>query len=159
MKLPKLSRTQWLICFVAALGFAFDIYELLMLPLIVRPALLELADVRPGTPEFNLWGRLCCSSSRPYFGGIFGLLGGRLTDRLGRRSVLVWSILLYGFSAAAAGFATSPEAIAVLPLHNFCWRLGGVRGLLSPGWPNSSRNPRNARPCLAGRRLSVRLAA
>ena len=51
----KLTRTQWLICFVAALGFAFDIYELLMLPLIVRPALLELANVRPGTPEFNSW--------------------------------------------------------------------------------------------------------
>ena len=48
MALPQLTRTQWLICFVAALGFAFDIYELLMLPLIVRPALLELAEVRPG---------------------------------------------------------------------------------------------------------------
>ena len=33
----RLTRTEWLICFVAALGFAFDIYELLMLPLIVRP--------------------------------------------------------------------------------------------------------------------------
>ena len=51
----KLTPIQWTICAVAALGFAFDIYELLMLPLIVRPALLELADVRPGTPEFNHW--------------------------------------------------------------------------------------------------------
>lgn len=110
MKLPTLSRTQWLVCFVAALGFAFDIYELLMLPLIVRPALLELADVRPGTPEFNLWVGLLFFVPA-VFGGIFGLLGGRLTDRLGRRSVLVWSILLYGFSAAAAGFATSPELL------------------------------------------------
>src|SRR2546429_9080494 len=40
-------------------------------------------------------------------GGIFGLLGGYLTDLLGRRRVLVWSILLYAFSACAAGFATS----------------------------------------------------
>ena len=46
---------QWLICVVAALGFAFDIYELLMLPLIVGPALLELLGAKPGTPEFNLW--------------------------------------------------------------------------------------------------------
>ena len=40
-------------------------------------------------------------------GGIFGLLGGYLTDRLGRRRVLTWSILLYAFSAFAAGFSTS----------------------------------------------------
>lgn len=105
MKIPELTRTQWLICFVAALGFAFDIYELLMLPLIVRPALLELANVQPGSPEFNLWIGLLFFVPA-VCGGIFGLLGGWLTDRLGRRSVLVWSILLYGFSAFAAGFAT-----------------------------------------------------
>ncbi len=110
MNIPTLTRTQWLICFVAALGFAFDIYELLMLPLIVRPALLELADVKPGTPEFSQWiGMLFYVPA--VFGGIFGLLGGWLTDRLGRRAVLVWSILLYGFSAGAAGFATSPEML------------------------------------------------
>ena len=104
----KLTRTQWLICFVAALGFAFDIYELLMLPLIVRPALLELAGAAPGTPEFGNWvGKLFYLPA--VAGGIFGLLGGYLTDILGRRRVLVWSILLYAFSALAAGYATSPE--------------------------------------------------
>ena len=41
-------------------------------------------------------------------GGIFGLLGGYLTDLFGRRRVLVWSILIYAFSALAAGFSTSP---------------------------------------------------
>jgi len=110
MQLPTLTRTQWLICFVAALGFAFDIYELLMLPLIVRPALLDLAEVRPGTPEFNQWVGLLFFVPA-VFGGIFGLLGGWLTDRLGRRAVLVWSILLYAFSACAAGFSTSIEML------------------------------------------------
>lgn len=110
MSIPKLTRTQWLICFVAALGFAFDIYELLMLPLIVRPALLDLAEVRPGTPEFNQWVGLLFFVPA-VFGGIFGLLGGWLTDRLGRRRVLVWSILLYAFSACAAGFSTSIEML------------------------------------------------
>ena len=52
-----LTAKEWLICVIAAIGFAFDIYELLMLPLIVRPALLELRGVRPGTPEFNQLGR------------------------------------------------------------------------------------------------------
>jgi MFS family permease len=43
---------------------------------------------------------------------VFGLLGGYLTDLLGRRRVLVWSILLYAFSACAAGFAaTVPQLL------------------------------------------------
>ncbi|HEY2148264.1 MAG TPA: MFS transporter, partial [Pirellulales bacterium] len=40
-------------------------------------------------------------------GGLFGLLGGYLTDRLGRRRVLTWSILLYAFSSVASGFSTT----------------------------------------------------
>jgi MFS family permease len=102
----KLTPTQWLICGVAALGFAFDIYELLMLPLIVAPALRELVDVQPGTPAYNQWVGLLFWIPA-IAGGIFGLLGGYLTDRFGRRRVLVWSILIYAFSAFAAGFSTN----------------------------------------------------
>jgi MFS family permease len=106
----RLTRTQWLICFIAAIGFAFDIYELLMLPLIVGPALQELLGAAPGSPEFQTWvGRLFYIPA--FAGGIFGLLGGYLTDRLGRRRVLTWSILLYAFAAFAAGYSTSVEML------------------------------------------------
>lgn len=103
---PRLSVTQWLICIIASIGFAFDIYELLMLPLIVGPALQELLGALPGTPEFQMW------TSRLFYwpaicGGLFGLLGGYLTDRLGRRRVLTWSILVYAVGAFLAGFSTS----------------------------------------------------
>ncbi len=108
--LPRLTRTEWLICFVAALGFAFDIYELLMLPLIVRPALMELLGAAPGSPEFNRWVGLLFFVPA-LAGGAFGLLGGYFTDLFGRRRVLVWSILLYAFSAFAAGFSTSPQML------------------------------------------------
>jgi MFS family permease len=101
-----LNRTAWLICIIAAIGFAFDIYELLMLPLIVGPALQELLGAAPGSPEFQTWiGRLFYIPA--VAGGIFGLLGGYLTDRLGRRRVLTWSILVYAFAAFGAGFSTS----------------------------------------------------
>ncbi len=101
-----MNRTAWLICVIAAIGFAFDIYELLMLPLIVGPALQELIGAAPGSPEFQTWvGRLFYIPAMA--GGIFGLLGGYLTDRLGRRRVLTWSILIYAFSAFAAGFSTN----------------------------------------------------
>jgi MFS family permease len=110
---PPLTRTQWLICFIAVIGFAFDIYELLMLPLIVRPALLELLGAAPGTPEFQMWvGRLFYIPA--IAGGIFGLLGGYLTDLFGRRRVLTFSILLYAFAAFASGFVTSIYMLLLL---------------------------------------------
>lgn len=103
----RLTSTQWLVCTIAVIGFAFDIYELLMLPLIARPALMELIGAAPGTPEFAMWvGRLFFIPA--ICGGIFGLLGGWLTDRLGRRRVLTFSILLYAVGAFCAGFSTTP---------------------------------------------------
>ena len=102
----RLTPVQWLICAIAALGFAFDIYELLMLPLIVRPALAALVNAGPGTPTFSYWVGLLFWIPA-VAGGFFGLIGGYLTDRYGRRRVLVWSILLYAFSAFAAGLSTN----------------------------------------------------
>lgn len=122
---PRLTPTQWLICIIASIGFAFDIYELLMLPLIIKPAIAALseplvqemiasgtalADARaswaPGGENYKDWARILFFVPA-IAGGIFGLLGGWLTDRLGRRRVLTWSILIYAFGACAAGFSTS----------------------------------------------------
>jgi MFS family permease len=111
----RLTFTEWMILIMAAIGFAFDIYELLMLPLILRPSLLELTDGKaaPGTPLFNFWyGMLFYVPA--VAGGIFGLLGGYLTDRLGRRRVLTWSILLYAFSKFFVGFSTNLWALLFL---------------------------------------------
>jgi MFS family permease len=107
----RLTPRQWVICGVAALGFAFDLYETLVLPLIARPALAALGNFKPGSPASNLWVGLLFYLPLAS-GGIFGLLGGYLTDLLGRRRVLVWSILLYAVSACAAGFAlTLPQLL------------------------------------------------
>ncbi|TXT28644.1 MAG: major facilitator superfamily protein [Planctomycetota bacterium] len=109
----KLTTTQWLICIIASIGFAFDIYELLMLPLIVKPALATLGGnvdgvplLIPGSPEYVKWARTLFFVPA-LAGGVFGLIGGYLTDILGRRRVLTFSILLYAGSACAAGFSTS----------------------------------------------------
>ena len=102
----RLTPLQWLIAIIAAIGFAFDSYVLLVLPLIVRPALIELLHVPPNSPAINDWVGIIFYVPA-VAGGIFGLLGGYLTDLLGRRRVLVWSILLYALSALASGYATS----------------------------------------------------
>ena len=107
---PPLTPIPWLICAIAAIGFAFDSYELLMLPLIVRPALADLLGVAPNSLEVNEWvGTIQYVPA--VAGGIFGLLGGYLTDLFGRRRVLVWSILLYAFSAMAAGYSSSVQQL------------------------------------------------
>jgi MFS family permease len=127
----NLTSTQWLICAIAAIGFAFDIYELLMLPLIIKPAMEALRGplvdqmVAAGTPrpeaiaQFLPGGVQYVSWVRTLFfvpalvGGVFGLLGGWLTDRLGRRRVLTFSILLYAVGALTAGFVQSLTMLLV----------------------------------------------
>jgi len=110
---------------MASIGFAFDIYELLMLPLIIKPAIAALSAPMveqlvssgteraaamalwsPGSDNYVAWARTLFFIPA-VVGGIFGLLGGYLTDIFGRRAVLTFSILLYAFSAMAAGFATN----------------------------------------------------
>ncbi|HMI50007.1 MAG TPA: MFS transporter, partial [Candidatus Saccharimonadales bacterium] len=117
----KLTPVEWLVCAVACLGFAFDLYETLMMALIVRPALADLGHLRPGTPAFNLWVGLFFYVPN-VLAGVFGLLGGYLTDLFGRKRILVWSILLYSVSACAAGFSTSLPLLLVFR----CMTLVGV---------------------------------
>ena len=137
----KMGRTEWLICVIAAIGFAFDIYELLMLPLIVRPAIEQLGGFKLGSPEFGHWRDLLIYVPA-VAGGIFGLIGGYLTDRLGRRKVLVWSILLYALSAAGAAFATSLPMLLVLRCTTFigvCVEFVAAVAWLAELFPNPRR--------------------
>lgn len=115
---PVSPLVRWLVLILASIGFAFDIYELLMLPLIIGPALTELTGSRPGSPEFTLWAQLLFYVPA-MAGGIFGLLGGYLTDILGRRRVLTWSIMIYALSAFLAGFSTSPLMLLILRSTTF----------------------------------------
>ena len=60
----RLRPVEWLICAVAALGFAFDLYEVLVLPLVLRPALASLGPFAPGDPAFDHWVACCSTSPR-----------------------------------------------------------------------------------------------
>src|SRR5215204_442397 len=94
---PRLSVTQWLIITIASIGFLFDTYELLMTPLVAPPAIAELLNLPTNHHMVTLWtGRLLWITA--LCGGTFGLLGGWLTDRLGRKFVMAASIFVYSFS-------------------------------------------------------------
>jgi MFS family permease len=112
------TRTEWLILIVASIGFLFDTYELLLLPLIAAPAISEILGVPPSNPMVTDWvGRLLWLAALS--GGVFGLLGGWLTDRLGRKKVLALSIALYSFSPAAAALSTSLTAFVFFRCATF----------------------------------------
>jgi MFS family permease len=106
-----LTPLQWLICAVACLGFAFDTYEITVFSIVARPSLASFG-LHPGTAEFNRWVGLLLWLPQAA-GGVVGLFGGYLTDRVGRRRVLVWSIVLYGVAAAGTALATSLPALLV----------------------------------------------
>jgi len=116
------TPTTWLIVIIAIIGFAFDTYELLVMPLVNRPALAELLHVDrytdAGTNDILRWTSYITWSSA-VCGGVFGLLGGWLADRFGRRTVLTWSILLFAVSALLSGFSTSAMMLLVLRCTTF----------------------------------------
>jgi MFS family permease len=114
-----------LVLIVAAIGFLFDTYELLMFPVIGTDAVAELVFQKPfPTLTFAeqrtvgewggrmLWIAALC-------GGVFGLIGGLLIDRFGRKTVMAASILLYSFSPVCAAFSTSLSMLIVFRCTTF----------------------------------------
>ncbi len=100
--------TQWLIVIVASIGFLFDTYELLMTPLVAPAAIAELLKVPQNNPLVTAWvGKLLWITA--LCGGVFGLLGGWLTDKFGRKTVMASAIFIYSFSPVFAAFSTSLE--------------------------------------------------
>ena len=114
----SLTVTEWLVLVVAAIGFLFDTYELLMFPVIGSQAISELLKVPVNSDEVRLWsGRMLWIAA--LCGGIFGLLGGWLIDRFGRKTIMVASIFLYSFSPVFAAFSTSLAMLIVFRCTTF----------------------------------------
>ena len=118
VRIWQMTATEWLICGVACVGFAFDTYTLLVLTLIVRPALTEMLPANAGSLVFNQWVGILFYVPA-IAGGIFGLLGGYLIDLLGRRRILVWSILLYGVCTFCSAYVSSPGQFLLLRCGTF----------------------------------------
>src|SRR3979409_297518 len=100
----KLTLRNWLIIIIASLGFLFDTYQLLMTPLVGPAAIAEMLKIPLSNPAVSEWmGNLLWLSALS--GGVFGLLGGWLIDRLGRKFVMALGIFIYSFSPVAGAFS------------------------------------------------------
>ena len=100
---------NWLIIIIASIGFLFDTYQLLMTPLAGPQAISELLKVPLSNPAVSDWmGKLLWMTA--LCGGVFGLLGGWLIDRLGRKFVMALGIFIYSLSPVAGAFAHTLNA-------------------------------------------------
>jgi len=98
-----ITRYQWLVLFVAWLGWVFDAMDAMIYAMVLHPALLELIP------------KSCIEAARDaidWYGGIiFSIfligwaLGGVLADRVGRTKVLVFRILIYAVSTGMAALS------------------------------------------------------
>jgi len=105
----KITFRHWLIIIIASIGFLFDTYQLLMTPLAGPQAISELLKVPLSNPAVSDWmGNLLWLTA--LCGGVFGLLGGWLIDRLGRKFVMALGIFVYSFSPVAAAYAQTLDA-------------------------------------------------
>lgn len=137
----KFTRTEWLVLIVASIGFLFDTYELLLLPLIAAPAIAEILQVPVNNPSVTEWvGRLLWLAALS--GGVFGLMGGWLIDRLGRKTVMALSIAVYSMSPVAAALSTSLEWFIIFRCATFvgvCVEFVAAITWLAELFPDKSR--------------------
>ena len=154
-----LTPLQWLICAVAALGFAFDSYELLMLPLIVRPALAELLGVAPNSLGGQRVGRhaavrarrspaassACSAATSPTCSAAAACWCGASCSTRSRR--LFAGIADVGRHGCSSGAAARSSASASSSSRR------------SPGWRSCSPTRSSASASSATRRRSDRSAA
>ncbi len=94
-----------LVIAIAAVGFLFDTYELLMFPVIGGSAVSELKHVEVTSPVVREWaGRMLWIAA--LCGGTFGLMGGWFIDRFGRKTVMTVAIMAYSISPLCAAFSS-----------------------------------------------------
>ncbi len=105
----KLTRYQWTVFFAAWLGWGFDIFDGLLFNFVAPNAIPTLLGVTIGGPE--------AKAAVPYWTAILnsilllgwaagGVIFGPLSDRFGRKRVLMITMLLYAVGTASCAFVT-----------------------------------------------------
>lgn len=140
----------WLISFA---GWMFDFYDLVLFSFLLIPIGrdLHLTELE----EAVLLGVALGGS------GIGGILFGYLSDRLGRKRIMTWTILLYSLGTALTAFSMGPVSLLIFRLLTGLgiggeWAVG--HALLAESTPKQMRG-RAAALLQAGEPVGVGLAA
>jgi MFS family permease len=138
------TRYQWLVLFVAWLGWVFDAMDATIYAIVLHPALHDLLGVSGGPPAPDRIG---------WYGGIIfsifligwaigGIAFGIAADRFGRTKVLMATIIIYAGFTGAAALAQEWWELAV---YRFLTALGiggewaAGAALVAETWPEEKR--------------------
>ncbi|OGW64234.1 MAG: MFS transporter [Nitrospirae bacterium RIFCSPLOWO2_02_FULL_62_14] len=135
---------QWLVLFVAWLGWVFDSMDATIYAIVLHPALDELLRTSSGgaTPETIGWHGGLIFSIFLIGWAIGGVLFGIVADRYGRTKTLIATILIY---AVFTGLAALSQTWWHLAVYRFLTALGiggewaAGAALVAEVWPEDKR--------------------
>ncbi len=139
------TRYQWLVLFVAWLGWVFDSMDATIYAMVLQPALQDLLHRQAGgvvSPEAIGWYGGIIFSIFLIGWAVGGVLFGVAADRFGRTKTLVWTILIY---ALCTGLAALSATWWQLALYRFLTALGiggewaAGAALVAEVWPEQKR--------------------
>ena len=139
------TRYQWLVLFVAWLGWVFDSMDSTIYALVLQPALHDLLRAPgggPATAEVIGWYGGIIFSIFLIGWAIGGVLFGMLADHFGRTRALIFTILIY---AVFTGMAAMSQTWWQLALFRFLTALGiggewaAGAALVAEVWPEDKR--------------------
>ncbi|MFM7395997.1 MAG: MFS transporter [Gammaproteobacteria bacterium] len=115
----RLTRYQWIVLFAAWLGWGFDIFDGLLFNYVAPNAIPTLLNLEIGSTEAR--------SATLYWTGLItaiflvgwaigGVLFGPISDRYGRKRVLLITMVLYALGTVLCAFVTSIEQLILCRL-------------------------------------------
>jgi len=105
--LAEISRYQWLVFFVAWLGWSLDGADFNLYSLVLRPSLTELLGGQVSVEQLGLVGGWISTVGLLGW-AIGGFVFGVLADYIGRVRTLAMSIVIYSVFTALQGLAQAP---------------------------------------------------
>jgi MFS family permease len=112
----RLTRYQWIVLFAAWLGWGFDIFDGLLFNYVAPNAIPTLLGLTIGSPEARAatlyWTGLITAIFLVGW-AVGGILFGPISDRYGRKRVLLITMVLYAVGTGLCAFVTSIEQLIV----------------------------------------------
>jgi MFS family permease len=139
------TRYQWLVLFVAWLGWVFDSMDATIYALVLHPALHDLLRAQTGggvSQEAIGWYGGIIFSIFLIGWAVGGVIFGVLADRFGRTKTLVYTILIYALFTGMAALSATWWQLAI---YRFLTALGiggewaAGAALVAEVWPEQKR--------------------
>lgn len=109
----RLSSQQWLVLFVAYLGWVFDLMDVFLMVLVRDRAMTELLGPDATPQQIGLWGGWALGITLIGWAA-GGLIFGIVADRWGRAKTMALTILIYAVFTGLAGFSQTPMQLIML---------------------------------------------